>query len=184
MVTKIKNAKKTTPSKKIKLTIACALPKGQRIDDVIDKLSQLGVDRIIPMLTERVVVKLDERKKILRQRRWEKIALNSAKQSQRNSVMVVDSVKMMTEVLSLAKGFDLKLIPSLIGKRQSLKEVLSEYKPKNILVLIGPEGDFSYSELELAKQSGCLSVSLGSLVLRVETAAVSVASFIRLYEDD
>lgn len=184
VVAKIKNVNRTVLCWKTSLTIACALPKGQRIDDIIDKLSQLGVDRIIPMLTEHVVVKLDEHKKILRQRRWEKIALNSAKQSQRNSIMVIDSVKMMTEVLSLARGFDLKLIPTLTGKRQSLKEVFNKYQPKNILVFIGPEGDFSHSELELAKQSGCVPVSLGRLVLRVETAAVSVASFIRLYEDD
>ncbi|MCK9604261.1 MAG: 16S rRNA (uracil(1498)-N(3))-methyltransferase [Candidatus Omnitrophica bacterium] len=178
---KVKENKKQVLPKEPQLVIACAIPKGPKMDDIIDKLSQLGVDRVIPLLTERVVVKLDERKKISRQVRWKKIALSSAKQSQRNNIMAVGPVSDIGEALSSCKSFDLKLIPNLAGKRQSLKEVFNKGEPKNILVFIGPEGDFSPREIELAQKSGCIPVSLGSLVLRVDTAAISVASFIKLY---
>ena len=77
----------------------------------------------------------------------------------------------------------MKLIPTLAGERKLLKEVLDKNKPKKILVLIGPEGDFTPEEVKLALKAGCIPVTLGDLVLRVETAAVAVAGFIRLYYD-
>lgn len=181
---RIKKMQKSSSCRGSRLVIACAIPKGQKMDDIVDKLSQLGVDRLVPLLTERVVVRLDEPKQILRKARWEKIALSSAKQSQRNTVMTVDSIKDMEGALSQAQNFDLKLIPHLTGKRRTLKEIFNRCRPKNILVFIGPEGDFSPAELKLARQAGCIPVSLGELVLRVDTAAISVASFIRLYENN
>ncbi|MDD4980843.1 MAG: RsmE family RNA methyltransferase [Candidatus Omnitrophica bacterium] len=178
---------KTAPGlkemEKIRITVACAIPKASHMDGVIDKLTQLGVERIIPMETERVIIKLDKRKKILRLKRWEKIALNASLQSHRNGFPVIGPVKGIREVLSDAQGFDLKLIPALIGERESLRETIIKSNPKNILVLIGPEGDFTQEELDFAKSRGCLPVSLGDLVLRVETAAVAAVSFIRLYAD-
>ncbi|MFA5144993.1 MAG: RsmE family RNA methyltransferase [Candidatus Omnitrophota bacterium] len=169
---------------KVKITVACAIPKASHMDDIVDKLTQLGVGAIIPMETERVIVKLDKRKKILRQERWEKIILNASQQSQRNTLAVLEPVKKMEGVLSESAGYDLKLIPALIGDRKPLKEVLGKYKPKNILVLIGPEGDFTVEEVDLAIKSGFIPVTLGDSVLRVETAAVSVAAFIRLYYEN
>jgi 16S rRNA (uracil1498-N3)-methyltransferase len=168
---------------KIKITVACAIPKAGRMDEIIDKLTQLGVDRIIPLQTERVIVKLDKHKKLLRQERWKKIALNASLQSQRNTIPLIEPIKDIRQVLSTAEDFDLKLIPTLTGERKSLKDILEKSKPKNILVLIGPEGDFTEKELELAKSRGCISVSLGDLVLRIETAAVVTVSFIRLYAE-
>ena len=176
---------KVKPDKRIKITVACAIPKKSKMDDIIDKLTQLGVDKIIPLLTERVIVKLDKRKEALRLTRWRKIALNSAKQSQRKQLPVIDSIRNIQEVLAKdAEDFDLKLIPTLAGKRKRLKEIMVKSRPKNILILISPEGDFTPREVELAKSSGCIPVSLGDLVLRVETAAVVAASFLKIiYEN-
>lgn len=168
---------------KIKIVVACALPKGSRMDEIIDKLTQLGVERIIPLETERVIVKLNKHKRILRQERWKKIALNASLQSQRNTLPVIEPIKDIKQLLSDLEGFDLKLIPTLSGERKLLKEVIQKAKPKNILILIGPEGDFAEEELDLAKSRGCIPVSLGDLVLRVETAAVAAVSFMRLYAD-
>jgi len=166
---------------KINIAVACAMPKASHMDEIINKLTQLGADRIIPLETERVVVKLDKHKKILRQERWKKIAQNASQQSQRNTLPILEPIKNIKELLLTAGNFDLKLIPALIGERKPLKEVLSEHKPKNILVIIGPEGDFTPAELDSAKRAGCIPVSLGDLVLRVETAAVAALSFIKLY---
>ena len=185
MIFKVKDKKNfiLNPSK-IKITVACAIPKDSRMDEIIDKLTQLGAQRIIPLETERVIVKLDKHKKILRQERWKKIALNASLQSQRNTLPILEPIKKIGQLLSDSGSFDLKLIPTLTGERKPLKEILKESKSKNILVIIGPEGDFTSGELDSAKKAGCIPVSLGDLVLRVETAAVAVVSFIRLYYEN
>lgn len=170
--------------KKAKITVACAIPKKSALDDIIDKLTQLGVDTIIPLISERVVVKLDEHKESLRLIRWQKIALSASKQCQRSEILTLGPVKNLTDVLSESGDFDLKLIPTCFaGKRKSLKDIINAAKPQNILVLIGPEGDFSPAEIDLAKRVGFIPVSLGDLVLRVETAAVAAVSFMRLNEN-
>ncbi len=177
---KIKDTKKAIRQERTKITVACAIPKKSKFDDIVDKLTQLGVDRIIPLLTERVIVKWDSRKKIAQQKRWEKIALYASQQSQRNNLPVIEPIKNIREVLIKSENYDLKLIPTLTDKRKILKEVFIQIKPKNILVLIGPEGDFTDGEVDLAKKYGCIPVSLGDLVLRVDTAAAVVVSYIML----
>lgn len=182
-VLKIRHTKEANTIQRMRISVACAIPKKSKMDDIVDKLTQLGVDRIIPLVSERVIVKLDEKKKISRKERWEKIALSSAKQTQRAVSPVIEAPKSVEEVLAESGDFDLKLIAALIGERKSLRSVLEKSKPKNILVLIGPEGDFTQDEVNIAKKAGCLLVSLGDLVLRVDTAAIATASFITLYEN-
>ena len=179
----IKGKRPPLKDQKICLNIACAIPKKSKLDDIIDKLTQIGVDRIMPLLTERVIVKLDKDKEKSRLKRWEKIAKSASEQCARNSIPVIDLPQDIKEALRKSAGFDLKLIPTLSGKRKSLKEALADAKPKNIMVFIGPEGDFTEKEVGLAREAGFIPVSLGDLVLRVETAAIAVASFIRLNEN-
>ncbi len=164
---------------KMKLTIACAIPKGGRMDDIIDQLTQLGVARVIPMATERVVVKLDEAGQEARLKRWRTIAQNAARQSQRNSIPLIGPVTDIASVISQSQAFDLKLIPNLTGARKLIKNVLPAARPKNVVVLIGPEGDFTPEEVALALKAGFIPVSLGDTVLRVATAAVAVASYFK-----
>jgi len=166
----------------IHITIACAMPKKSKMEQIIDKLTQLGVDRIIPLHTVRTVVKLGEDKAISRQGRWERVAQSAASQCKRKTLPVIDPVKNIDEVLSEAGEYDLKLIPTLAGKQKSLKEIFVKSKARKLLVLIGPEGDFAPGEVNMAIKAGCIPVTLGNLVMRVETAAVAVASFLRLYE--
>lgn len=180
IIFKIKKKTKALSTKSPTITVACAIPKRTKMDDIVDKLTQLGVERIIPLLTERVIVRLDSHKKTLCQQRWKRISLSAVQQSQRRTIPVIDSIRDIGEVLSASGNFDLKLIPTLLGERKRLPEILSNVKPKNILVLIGPEGDFTPQEVALAKQRGCMTVDLGDLVLRVDTAAIAVASYLRL----
>ena len=179
---KLKEKRKPTASKKFQLTVACAIPKRAKMDDIIDKLTQLGVERIIPLKTSRVVIKWDKHKEIKHQKRWKTIAQNASEQCQRNTFPIVDAIKNIGEVLADSDSFDLKLIPTLVGKRKSLKEIFLNTYPRNIMVLIGPEGDFTPEEVGLALKNGFIPLTLGELVLRVDTAAVAVTSFIRLYE--
>lgn len=180
VVLSIKNMRLAAEKDKtVKITVACAMAKKSKIDEVIDKLTQLGLDRVIPLETERVVVKLDKNTRESRLRRWRKIALNASQQSQRSTLMVIEPIKNIKELLAGSQDYDLKLIPTLSGERKPLKEILAHLKPRRILILIGPEGDFTPEEVSLAKKCGCIPVSLGDLVLRVETAAVAIVSYIR-----
>jgi 16S rRNA (uracil1498-N3)-methyltransferase len=165
-------------SSPIKIAVACAIPKGSRMDEIVDKLTQLGVDVIIPMITERVVVKVEASEEA-KFERWRKVALSAVEQSHRTSFPIITNVMAVDEVLAKSKEYDIKLIPTLTGDRKSLKEVISRINPKSILALIGPEGDFSPTEIEAALRHGFVPITLGDSILRVETAAVAIASFLR-----
>jgi 16S rRNA (uracil1498-N3)-methyltransferase len=165
--------------RQFKVAIACAVPKGERMEDVIDQLTQLGVERIIPLMTERVVVRLDNEKKEARLKRWQKIARSAAVQSRRNTLPVIEPVTDFFDAVPLFKDCDLKLIPHLEGERKLIRDVLAGCSPKSIAAIIGPEGDFTPGEVKLALESGFIPVSLGDTILRVATAAVAVGSYLK-----
>lgn len=171
--------KKLPVPRKVKISIACAIPKQSRMDDIMDKLTQLGVDQIIPLVTERVLIKAEEVKDT-RVVRWNKIVRSAAEQSGRNVLPVISSVMDLSEVLKQAAEYDLKLLPTLTENGRPIKEVLTGTSPASILAIIGPEGDFSPREVQSALEGGFYPVSLGSTILRVETAAIAVASYLRL----
>jgi len=170
----------TAGSRQFRLAVAVAIPKKAKFDDIVDKLTQLGVDRIIPMITQRTIVKLDHARAPARVARWKKIAQSAAEQSQRNDLPVIDPVKKIEDVVAESAAYDLKLIPALGGKFKSIRQVLEGSRPKKIIVLIGPEGDFTPGEIELCLKAGFIPVSMGKRVLRVDTAAIAAASFIML----
>ncbi len=179
----IKEKIKSKPQWKTNLTIACALPKQKsRFDDLVDKLSQLGVDKIIPMITERVIVRWDSDQKQRHHQRWRKIAQTACAQSGRNILPHIEPIKEINQILIGAESCDLKLMPTLMENKQTLRDSVGRRVPKSILVIIGPEGDFTKQELTQAENAGFIPVFLGNLVLRVDTAAIAVASFFRLWE--
>jgi len=171
--------KKTAPvSSRPFVAVACAIPKNTKIEDIIDKLTQLGVDRIIPMLTDRVIVRFNEQKKAHKFERWQKIAVAASRQSGRMVLPIIDPIRTFDEVIAESSGFLQRFIPTLEGDRKNISEIKA-HSSESILFLIGPEGDFSSAEIILARKQGFIPVSLGELVLRVDTAAIAVAGFIR-----
>jgi 16S rRNA (uracil1498-N3)-methyltransferase len=162
----------------VKITVACAIPKNSRMDDIVDYLTQLGATRIIPMQTERVVVKPGAAGADARIQRWRKIAGNAARQSQRSIIPDVEVITRFEDVISNSQKHDLKLIPHLSGDRRLIKDVMAGKNPQDIIVLIGPEGDFTPAEVELALHNGFIPISLGNTVLRVATAAIAAAAYI------
>lgn len=179
----IKSKRKLALQKTYSLTVACAIPKKAKFDDIVDKITQLGADKIIPVISERVIVKLDKVKAISRLERWKKIALSATQQSQRVNLPVIEDAQDVGNIISQSGGYDLKLIGALIDERKPIKEVLDRHPDaRNILVLIGPEGDFTPKEVSLAKKQRFIPISLGDLVLRVDTAAIAVTSLIKLYK--
>lgn len=166
---------------KTKITLFQGLPKADKMELVIQKAVELGVTEIVGITTERTIVKLDkkENKKI---DRWQKISEAAAKQSYRGIIPEINN-KILTfkEAVSMAKDYDLAIIPYENEEKTTLKTVLKDFNGKNIAVFIGSEGGFSSDEIDLAINSGLKSVTLGKRILRTETASISTIAMI-LYD--
>ena len=162
-----------------RLMVACALPK-KGMDEVVDKLTQLGVDTIVPMLTERVVVRPGADSARNKVERWRKLAQAAAEQSHRSDVPEIGQITGINEIIAHSERFNLKLIPTLSGIRREPGDMLAGPPPPSILVLIGPEGDFTPGEVEAATNAGFIAITLGDQVLRVDTAAIALAGYLRV----
>ena len=163
----------------IRITLACAVPKGVRFEEVVDKATQLGADEIIPLLTKRTFMKKDAFDK--KRDRLQRIMTAAAKQSGASFLPHLREAVYFKDFIKEAGSFDLCLLPNLSERPLGLKKAVATFKRGRILVLIGPEGDFSPQELALAFQMGCQGVSLGESVLRVDTAAIATISFLKMF---
>jgi 16S rRNA (uracil1498-N3)-methyltransferase len=178
VVLEVVSAKEVQP-RGPRITIACAVPRNVKMDDIVDKLTQLGVDCIIPLRTERVVVDLRDRGEA-KVKRWRKIAQSASEQSGRSFLPEIGDILDLPVFLGSAADFEIKLIPTLFGQRRKLRDLLKPANIRSAAVLIGPEGDFTGQEVEQATQVGFTPVSLGEQVLRVDTAAIALAAYLRL----
>ena len=160
------------------LTIACALPRATRMHWLVEKCSELGVARLIPMVTERSVVKPGPREDN-QLRRWHSTAIESAKQCGRTRLMEVTSVVSFEAVFDQAGRADFRVVASPEADAVPLAAAAQEFRGEaSAFALIGPEGGLTPDEVRLAREAGCTVVSLGRLILRVETAAIAVASLL------
>ncbi|HYE81185.1 MAG TPA: 16S rRNA (uracil(1498)-N(3))-methyltransferase [Clostridia bacterium] len=160
------------------------IPKSTKMDLIIQKCTEMGIRRIVPVYTARTVVRLesekDEKKKV---ERWTKIAEEAAKQSGRGVIPTVDMPVSLQEAFEDAAELDAVIVPYEQEESISVKEALSKDKVGSIGFFIGPEGGFEASEMLAAKKMGALPVTLGSRILRTETAGVVVLACI-MYEYD
>jgi len=164
--------------RRVRLTVACAVPKADHFEGVIDKGTQLGVDAFVPLVTERGLV--GEASCLKKMPRWERVRQAAARQSGVLFLPVVERPVSFQDFLARLGEHDLKLLPHLSEQARVLAQVFEGFDRGRIVVLIGPEGDFSRSEVRCALDAGCTGVSLGRSVLRVDTAAIAVASYVRL----
>jgi 16S rRNA (uracil1498-N3)-methyltransferase len=161
---------------KVYVTLAQALPKRAQMDFIVEKATELGVDEIIPLVTERTIVHLPKEKREKKRKHWQDIAINAAKQCGRLDIpRVLPSIK-FSEILEGTKRYDLSILACLHKGTKPIKEMIANFKGKRILVMIGPEGDFTPLEIESARSLGVKLVSFGRLVLRVDTAALFILS--------
>lgn len=156
------------------------LPKGDKMELIIQKAVELGAGEIVPVATRRAVVKLDDKKAAKKVQRWNSIALGAAKQSGRSMVPEVKAVMTFTEALNYAEAFDIVLIPYEMAEgMEKTKEIISSVRPgQTIGVFIGPEGGFDEEEVEKAAAMGALPITLGKRILRTETAGLAVLSIL------
>ncbi len=169
----------------IKIHLFQGLPKGDKLELIIQKCTELGVFEIIPTEMNRCVVKLDDKKKKSKVERWQAIAESAAKQSKRNIIPAVCDVCSFKEALFKAKKLDMLLVPyENKDGMKGTKEALSQIKSgMSIGILIGPEGGFEEMEIEAATERGGIPISLGKRILRTETAAVTASSMCMLYAE-
>ena len=175
-----------SPSKEspLEITLAQSLLKGEKMEYLIQKATELGIRKIIPFFSSRSVPLLDKSKKLRRYHRWEKIAIEACKQCGRITVPKVEPLQNYSEMLGMASSEALRLI--LWEKEgQGLKEILKESKERTkIFFVVGPEGGMSDEEVEEARRAGFIPINLGKRVLRSETASVCLLSILQYERGD
>ena len=154
------------------------LPKGDKMELIVQKAVELGAYEIVPVATRRSVVKLDAKKASKKVERWNSIAESGAKQSGRNVIPKVTDVLSFKEAVLYAKKLDVVLIPYELAEGMSkTREIISGIKPgQSIGVFIGPEGGFEAEEVAFAMHEGAAPVTLGKRILRTETAGLTTLS--------
>ena len=169
----------------IKIYLFQGLPKGDKMELIIQKTVELGVEEIIPVEMNRCVVKLDDKKKKSKVSRWQTISESAAKQSKRNTIPEIYDVLTYKQAMEKAKEMDVFLVPyESKNGMEDTKTALSQIKSgMSVGILIGPEGGFDEKEVELAFENGGKVVSLGKRILRTETAAITSVSMCMLHAE-
>ena len=154
------------------------LPKGDKMELIIQKAVELGVHEVIPVATRRGGVKLDGKKEENKMRRWQAIAESAAKQSKRMYVPEVRHVMRFSEAVEHAKELDVVLLPYELAKdMKETKKIIDQIEPgQSIGIFIGPEGGFDEEEVRMAADMGARAITLGKRILRTETAGLTVLS--------
>lgn len=175
----------------ISITLVQCLPKGDKLELIVQKATELGVNTIVPLMSRNCVVKYDGKKAAARQEKWQKIANEAGKQCGRSRLPVVEPIqnvsrwleyisdKAKTDNISVCMCYENEI---QMGIKEFLRSVPDEVQ--EFFVIIGPEGGFSLDEAELARALNIPSVSLGRRILRAETAAISAVSIIQYERGD
>lgn len=161
-----------------KIYLFQCLPKGDKMEWIIQKAVELGAYEVVPVASRRCVVKLDEKKAAKKIQRWQQIAEGAAKQSKRMRIPAIHSVLTWKEALDYARKCQVKLIPYELARGMGeTREILKAIEPgQSIAVFIGPEGGFEEEEVSLAVAQGAKPITLGKRILRTETAGLTILS--------
>ena len=177
-------ARQQMPPLPYKITLLQAIPKAKLIESIIQKATELGVFRVVPLLTERVSTQLDDDRAGSKAEKWQRVAMEAIKQSGCAWLPRIEAPLSLEAFLKSGEQFELSLIASLLpGSRHPRDYFLAfeaehQRKPKSVAVWIGPEGDFTAAEVEATLRTGAQAISLGPQVLRCETAATYCLSVI------
>lgn len=166
------------------ITLLQAVPKGKMFEDIVDKATQLGVARLVPILSERVAVRLAPGDAARKVEKWRQVAIETIKQCGSPWLPRIDEPITPHEFIERPETSELTLVGSLQTTPRHPRECLLDFKkqqgrwPQSVAVWIGPEGDFTVAEMEAIEKAGAQPITLGPLVLRAETAAVYCLSFL------
>ncbi len=163
----------------IDIDVAQGIPKGQKMDFVVEKLSELGVASIFPLQSERAVVREPGDEKV---ERWRRLAKTAAQQSGRRTILAVNDPVDLHDLLGRFVDYDAVLFPwEVASGKHTLRETLPAVmeRARRVLVVVGPEGGFSHAEAERARDAGARVISLGRRILRTETAALVLVAILQ-----
>ncbi len=169
---------RTTPPLPYELTLVQAVPRGKLFEAIVQKGTELGAHRIVPLLSERVVTQLDQDQASQKTSKWQAVAVEAIKQCGATWLPVVETPIQLRNWLERKPKFDLELVGSLQVGAQHPRKHFADFqeahhrKPRTLCVWIGPEGDFTLEELNAIQSAGARPITLGRLVLRTETAAI------------
>ena len=166
----------------VKIYLFQGLPKGDKMEYIIQKCVELGVFAIMPVEMKHCIVKLDDKKAKSKQSRWQSIAESAAKQSKRNIIPEILEVSSFDKALEFAKTLDLILVPyeneeGMSATKKALKNLKSV---KSVGIFIGPEGGFEKAEIKKSLDADAKIISLGKRILRTETAAITAVGLCML----
>ena len=166
------------------ITLLVGIPKGKIIESIIQKSVELGAHRIVPLLTERAVIQLDDDQAENKREKWQQVAVEAIKQCGAAWLPEVATPTTIKAFLERQEHFELALVGSLQKERRHPRDVFEAFRtthghpPKAAAIWIGPEGDFTPAELSAIEGAGAQPITLGNLTLRVETAAIYCLSVI------
>jgi 16S rRNA (uracil1498-N3)-methyltransferase len=181
---------KSAGEARIEVWLAQALPKGDKMETVIQKGTEIGANRFIPFTSERTIVQYDTKKEAKRIERWARIAKEAAEQAHRGRIPTIEPVSTWRQLLAMVPHVTVAFICYEKENAQQFRELLqaaihkdsgSNNIPIQVMLIVGPEGGLTEGEIREAEQSGCRTISLGRRILRTETAAIVGLSCI-LYE--
>lgn len=186
IVLKIESENENVSELPVRIVLFQAVPKSDKMELIIQKAVELGVSEIVPVLTKRVVIKLDASKESKKIKRWQEIARSSAQQSKRGRIPKVYPIMHLDEAMQYAKDFEYKWIPyELADGMGRTRELLASLRAgTKIAVCIGPEGGFEEEEIAKAMENGFVPITLGKRILRTETAGFVILSNIMMAMDD
>lgn len=176
----IQASKQVSTESPIEITLLQGLPKGDKMDYIIEKATELGVKRIVPVITERAQIRDRDRKK-----RWDRIALEASKQCGRTNPTIIENTLDFDKALNVyaKKGLAIILhVNAEVLAKNYIKNSLQA--PTNIVLFVGPEGGFTDNEVLLGNKMGFISLGLGPRVLRTETASIAVLSVLQFHYGD
>jgi 16S rRNA (uracil1498-N3)-methyltransferase len=183
--TQVIEAYANTTEPPISITLYQGLPKSDKMDFVIQKSIELGVKRIVPVITERTIVRIEDKKSLDNKlNRWQRIALEAAKQCNRGTIPEILYPVGYEKAVKDSLEYGLSLIPyekETSGNLKDSLKVLQNTNLENIAVFIGPEGGFTEKEIEMAVKNKVQPVTLGPRILRTETAGIAILSIL-MYE--
>src|ERR1017187_7445110 len=176
--------KNSIPPLPYQITLLQALPKGKIFESIIQKATELGVHRILPLLSERVVAHFGDEDGVNKREKWQHVAIEAIKQCGGSWLPEIETPVTPAQFLARKEKFELPLIGSLQSDRRHPREYFRDFQsehwrmPRSVCIWIGPEGDFTPAEVQAIQSDGVMPISLGRLVLRVETAAIYCLSIV------
>lgn len=180
---KILERKNKSKESNIDITIFQGLPKFDKMELIIQKCTELGVKKIVPVKMERCIVKLDDKTSFKKIERWQKIAEVASKQCTRDAILEIENVIDIKNICNLICEYDIVLLAYEKEETLTLKQAITELKSVDkkdfkIGVIIGPEGGLTIEEVEILKNAGAKSITLGKRILRTETVALTMAAIL------